>query len=159
MYFLQIIWNEEKTRQMAEKNSVKKKCSGRKKQNLKKSNWQKFDMIKRKLLSVAFFDTCIFVDWAFIISFIWFFHEMWIIFAFKKNKWLKQLYIQTYRHILTKDVTTMKISGYDYLIVHINIFPTPPYIKQCSENSKKYLVLSKIYFSISYRKTIRINSS
>ena len=31
-----------------------------------------------------------------------FFHEMWIIFAFKKNKWLQQLYIQTYRHILTE---------------------------------------------------------
>ena len=46
---------------MGEKKSVKKELGGHKNQNVWKSNWQKFNIIKTKLLSVAFFDTYIFV--------------------------------------------------------------------------------------------------
>ena len=45
------------------KKSVKKELGGHKNQNFGKSNWQKFNIIKTKLLSVAFFDTNIFVAW------------------------------------------------------------------------------------------------
>ena len=48
---------------MGEKNSVKKELGGHKNQNFGKPNWQKFNIIKTKLLSVAFFDTNIFVAW------------------------------------------------------------------------------------------------
>ena len=48
---------------MGEKKSVKKELGGHKNQNFGKPNWQKFNIIKTKLLSVAFFDTNIFVAW------------------------------------------------------------------------------------------------
>ena len=52
-----------KKNQTSEKNLWKKKLGGHKNQNFGKSNWQKFDIIKTKLLSVAFFDMCIYVAW------------------------------------------------------------------------------------------------
>ena len=57
-------WYEiKKKNQTGEKKLCKKKLGGHKNQNFGKSNWQKFNIIKTKLLSVAFFDTNIFVAW------------------------------------------------------------------------------------------------